>query len=78
MLTNVIRGLLEDKPFTPFTMSLTSRTTVRIAQADSASVNESGEIVRVTDMEGRQCIISIRHIVSISPDPPPDEPVVVK
>jgi hypothetical protein len=78
MLTNVIRQFLETKPFTPFTMSLTSRTTIRIARAETATVSESGEILHVIDVDDRESFIAIRHVVCIIPDASPDDPVVIK
>ena len=79
MLTNVIRQLLKEDPFRPFTMSLSSRTTVRIARASMAKVSDTGDVLYTYDLDGKETgLISIRHVCSITPDAPPDEPVVVK
>ena len=78
MLTRAIQQLLDHEPFIPFTLSLSSRTTVRIARADQASVEHGGDILHVVQDNGGESYISIRHVVSITPDPPPDEPVIAE
>ena len=71
MLTNVIRQLLKENPFQPFTMSLASRTTVRIARAGMAKVSDTSDVLYTYDLDGKETgIISIHHVCSITPNAP--------
>jgi hypothetical protein len=76
MLTHVIQQFLEMKPFMPFTLSLTSRTIIRIDRPEQACVSNSGEVLNVLHDDGVKSMISIRHVVCLTTDPPPDEPTV--
>jgi hypothetical protein len=79
MLTKTIQQFPALEPFIPFTLSLSSRTTLRIARASMAKVSESGDVLHVFDTDGNETsLISIRHVVSLTSDPPADEPVVSK
>ena len=78
MLTDAIYRFLEKKPFTPFTLSLTDRSTVRIVNPATATVSFGGDVLRLKHENGCESLISIRHVVSLTPDPPPDVPIVVK
>jgi len=75
MLINVIRQLLETQPYTPFTLSLASRTTVRIALPESATIDETGDVLHVIDTNGRENFISIRHIACLTLDLSPDDAI---
>jgi hypothetical protein len=75
MLTNVIRQLLETVPFTPFTLSLASRTAMRIALPESATIDETGDVLHVIDTDGRENFVSIRHVACITLDLSPDDAI---
>jgi hypothetical protein len=58
----------------PFTLGLSSRTRVRIDRPEAAKVSSDGNCLYVTDSNGLESVISIRHVATISFDPPAPEP----
>jgi hypothetical protein len=72
----LIKQLLDAEPFRPFTISMSSRTTVRIDRKGQAVLSPDGSALTLLGESGPTCVLSTHHIVSITLDPPPDEPII--
>jgi hypothetical protein len=72
----LIKQLLDAEPFRPFTISMTSRTTEHIARKGQAVLLPDGSALTILGENGPTCVLSTYHIVCVTLDPPPDEPVI--
>lgn len=75
-MTEVIQQCLNADPFIPFTLALASRTTLRIPRADCAQVDPDGGVMNVKLDDGYEAIVSLRHVVTLTWDAPPDLPII--
>ena len=72
MSADVVRGLLAADPFEPFTLSLTSRSTVDVTRPELAAVSADGSTLALNGPDGQLWqAISLRHVTTITfPDQP--------
>ena len=75
MTEAVIRPLLTADPFEPFTLHMTSRNSYDIDRPEAVSFSPHGGALYVRHPDGRQSVLSLPHIVSISF---PDRPVEIR